>query len=83
MTERPEGIEEAEAAAFDLEQTLAVPPRLATPEYLDVVGAASRRLEQALGDGPGSPFLEAMKHSRAVVSELERDVLGGYKGELA
>lgn len=83
MTERPEGIEEAEEAALELERTLGSPPRLATPEYLDLVGTAIRRLEQALGEGPGSPFAEAMKQSTAVVAELEREVVTGYKGELA
>jgi hypothetical protein len=82
LTENPDGIEEAEAAALALERTLQAPPRLATPAYLDAVGAATRRLEQALGEGPGSPFAEAMKQAMAVVDELEREVLRGYKGEL-
>ena len=43
---------------------------------------ATRRLEQALGEGPGSPFVEAMKPASAVVEELEREVEAGYKGEL-
>ena len=63
LTEHPEGIEEAEAAALDLERTIGVAPRLATPAYLDAIGAATRRLEQALGEGPGSPFVEAMKRA--------------------
>ena len=82
LTEHPEGIEEAEAAALDLEWTLGAAPRLATAAYLDSVGAATRRLEQALGEGPGSPFVEAMKQASAVVAELEREVVTGYKGEL-
>ena len=82
LTEQPEGIEEAEAAALDLERALGGTPRLATPAYLDSVGTATRRLEQALGEGPGSPFVEAMKQTTAVVEELEREVLAGYKGEL-
>jgi hypothetical protein len=82
LTEHPEGIEEAEAAALDLERTLGGFPRVATPAYLDEVGVATRRLEQALGEGPGSPFVEAMKQGAAVVAELEREVLAGYKGEL-
>ena len=51
--------------------------------FLDAIGAATRRLEQALGEGPGSPFAEAMKHGMAVVAELEREVLTGYKVELS
>jgi hypothetical protein len=82
LTEHPEGIEEAEAAALDLERTLGGAPRLATPEYLDSVGTATRRLEQALGEGPGSPFVEAMRQASAVVEELEREVVAGYRGAL-
>ncbi len=82
IVEQPEGIEEAEAAALELEQTLDDPPRVATAQYLDAIGAAARRLEQALGEWPASPFAEAMKQAPAVVAELERDVEAGYKGEL-
>jgi hypothetical protein len=83
ITEHPEGIEEAEEAALELERTIGAPPRVATPVYLDAVGLATRRLEHALGEGPGSPFGETMKHAIGVVTELETDVLGGYKGELS
>ncbi len=82
ITERPEGIEEAEAAALELEQVIGVPPRVASPGHLDAIGAATRRLEEALGEGPGSPFAEAMKRAAAAVTELERDVESGYKVEL-
>jgi hypothetical protein len=83
LTERPEGIEEAEEAALELERTIGVPPRVATPARLNEIGAATRRLEDALGEGPGSPFVEAMKHGTAVAAELEREVLSGYKGVLS
>jgi hypothetical protein len=82
LTEHPEGIEEAEAAALDLERTIGAVPRLATPAYLDAIGMATRRLEQALGEGPGSPFVEAMKLATSVVEELEHEVEAGYKGDL-
>ena len=82
LTERPEGIEEAETAALALEQTILPPPRLATAEYLDAIGAAVRRLELALGDSMASPFAEAMTHAVSAVSELEREVVAGYKGDL-
>jgi hypothetical protein len=82
VTEHPEGIEEAEEAALELERTIVPPPRLASPAYLDAVGAAVRRLELALGESMSSPFAEAMKHGSTVVSELELEVEGGYKGEL-
>jgi hypothetical protein len=83
LTERPEGIEEAEEAALELERTIGAPPRLATPAHLDAIGAATRRLEHALGEGPGSPFGEMMMRGIEVVGELETDVLRGYKLELS
>jgi len=79
LTESPPGIEEAEEAALALEQTIGSPPRLAEPAYLDRVGAATRRLEQALGDSTGSPFAEAMKTGMACVEELAGDVEASYK----
>jgi hypothetical protein len=81
-TERPEGIEEAEEAALSLEQAIGGPPVLATPAYLDAVGAATLRLERALGNGMSSPFAEAMKAAGTSVEALVREVEAGYKGEL-
>jgi len=83
LTESPEGIEEAEEAALELERTIGAPPRLATPAHLDAIGAATRQLEHALGEVTGSPFGAAMQQALAVVGELETDVLGGYKLELS
>ena len=80
--EAPEGIEEAEEAAAALEQTLRPPPRLATPEYLDALGAAARRLERALGDEAGSPFATALQQAAAAIEELADAVEGGYKASL-
>ncbi len=82
ITEHPEGIEEAEAAALALERAIASPPRLASPGYLDTVGVAVRRLELTLGESMSSPFAETMKQASAVVDELELDVEAGYKGDL-
>ena len=82
VTEHPKGIEEAEEAALALERAIAPPPRLASPGYLDALGAAVRRLEIALGDSMSSPFAEAMKSSSAVVTDLGLDVEAGYKGDL-
>ena len=79
LTESPPGIEEAEEAALALERTIEPPPRLAEPGYLDRVGAAIRRLEQALGDSAASPFAEAMKTGMASVEELADDVEASYK----
>ena len=82
-TEAPEGIEEAEEAARALADTLLPEPRLATTGYLDRLGAAARRLEQALGDGGGSPFAAAMQQALPAVEELAADVERTYKGPLA
>src|SRR5919204_6498920 len=82
LTENPPGIEEAEAAALDLERVLGAPPRLATPSYLDAVGAATLRLEQTLGEGGASPFATALKQGLVAVDELAAEVEGRYKLEL-
>jgi len=82
MTEHPEGIEEAEEAALELERTIGAPPRLSEPAFLDRVGAAALRLEQALGPSTGSPFAEAMKQGMASVEEFVRDVETNYRATL-
>ena len=82
MTENPFGVEEAEEAALALERTIGAPPRLATPALLDEIGAATRRLELALGGDSPSPFAEAMKGTVAAVDALLAEVEGGYKGQL-
>jgi hypothetical protein len=79
LTEAPEGIEEAEAAALALEQTLATPPRIASAAYLDALGAAVRRLEQALGDPAQSPFATAMQAATGAAELLRADVEEHYK----
>jgi hypothetical protein len=81
--EAPEGIEEAEQAAAALAETLQGEPRLATTDYLDRLGASSRRLEQALGDATGSPFAAALQQAVPAVEELAADVERRYKGPLA
>ena len=73
-TEAPEGIEAAEAAAAELAETLQPEPRLATTDYLDRLGAAARRLEQALGDDAGSPFAAAMQQALPAVDEVAAEV---------
>jgi hypothetical protein len=82
LTESPDGIEEAEQAALELERVLGAPPRLATPALLDEVGFATRRLEQALGDVARSPFAEAMKQAVVSIEELKLEVEAAYKGPL-
>jgi len=78
-TDNPEGIEEAEAAAASLAETLQPEPRIASGAYLDALGSASRRLEQALGESGASPFAAAMQASLGAVEELAADVEGNYK----
>ena len=82
LTENPEGIEEAEEAALELERAIGTPPRLAEPAFLDRVGTAARRLEEALGPSTGSPFAEAMKQGTAAVDEFVREVETSYKATL-
>ena len=79
LTESPPGVEEAEEAALALEQAIGAPPRLAEPAYLDRVGAATRRLENALGPSSGSPFAEAMRSGLGTVEEFAHDVESNYK----
>jgi hypothetical protein len=78
-TEAPEGIEEAEDAAAALHAALQPHPRPATSDYLDVLGAASRRLERALGEDGGSPFAVAMQQALPAVEELAAEIERGYK----
>jgi hypothetical protein len=82
-TDSPEGIEEAEAAAASLADTLRPEPRVASSAYLDAIGVASRRLEQALGESGTSPFAAAMQSALGAVEELAADVESNYKLPLA
>ena len=77
--EAPEGIEEAEAAAAALAELVSQEPRLASGEYLDAIGAASRRLEESLGSSSGSPFAAAMQSAVGAVEELAADIERSYK----
>jgi hypothetical protein len=78
LTENPSGIDEAEEAALALQAAIGGDPRVATPERLDAIGAATLRLERVLG-GAGSPFAVAMKEATATVDKLTRDVEAAYK----
>jgi hypothetical protein len=83
LTENPPGIDEAEQAALELQQVLGRPPVLATPARLDEIGAATRRLEVALGGAvQGSPFAAAMKGASEVVEALQREVESSYRIDL-
>ena len=82
LTENPEGIDEAEIAAAELQQAIQPPPRIASVPYLDALGLAAGRLEGALGQVGGSPFAEAMKSGVADAEELANEVERTYKGPL-
>jgi hypothetical protein len=82
LTEDPPGIAEAEEAALALESALVRPPRVASLSYLDSLGAATRRLERALGDD-ASPFASAMQSAMGAVDALTREVETAYKRPLS
>ena len=78
-TEAPHGIEDAEEAARALRVVLSDSPRVATPERLDEIGVATRRLERELDPAAPSPFSSAMQSAQAAVSELQREIEAGYR----
>jgi hypothetical protein len=78
-TDHPVGIEEAEEAAAALAETLLPEPRVASGAYLDAIGSAARRLEQALGESGASPFVTAMQAAAGSVEELAADVERNHK----
>jgi hypothetical protein len=81
-TEDPVEIGDAEEAAAELEQTVGDGLRVASPAYLDQIGAATRRLEVALGEQGASPFLETMKQAGLTIDGLAADIEEHYKLEL-
>ena len=81
MVEQAPGIEEAETAALALEQTVGSVPRVATPAYLDEVGAATLALERALGE-VSSPFSEALRAGTGAIDAFVREVERGYLADL-
>jgi hypothetical protein len=83
LTEAPPGIEEAEEAVAALQRAVGAPPQLASPERLDRIGAAARRLELALDPAAGSPFAAAMGAAQGAVDELTREIESGYRLPLA
>lgn len=77
LTEDPPGIESAERAALALEHVVGAPPRVASPAYLDTVGAATRDLERTLGEH-GSPFATAISSASPAVESFVLDVETRY-----
>jgi hypothetical protein len=67
----------------ELQRVLGAAPRLAAASYLDEVGIATKRLEDALGSPGSSPFAEAMKASAGAVQSFTADVEENYKAELS
>ena len=82
IVEQPPGIEVAEEAARVLEHVIGAPPRVATPAFLDDVGVATVRLEQALGE-VSSPFSDAIRGAAGAVDEFLREVERDYAVPLA
>ncbi|HZT90665.1 MAG TPA: hypothetical protein VFA05_01355 [Gaiellaceae bacterium] len=80
-TEALDGVEEAEEAALRLQRAVGEPPRVASPGYLDAIGAATVALERALGDD-ASPFAAALRAATGAVDEFVRDVERAYLVEL-
>jgi hypothetical protein len=83
VTENPPGIDEAEDAVLALQNAIGAPPRVASPQHLDAVGTATRKLERTLGDASASPFAEAMKQGIGSVEQLAKDVEANYKRTLS
>ena len=78
MVEQPPGIEEAEEAALALERAIGAPPRVASPAYLDEVGAATVRA-RAGARRAGVPVLDGDPRSATgAVDEFVQDVERGY-----
>lgn len=82
LTEAPEGIDEAEDAVRALQQVIGAPPHLASPERLDRIGLATRRLEQALDPAAASPFTATMRSAQGTVDELLAEVEAAYLADL-
>ena len=83
LTESPEGIDEAEDAVRALQRTIGTPPQLASPARLDEIGAATRRLEQALDPAAPSPFTAALKSAQGTIDELLKEVEQTYRVPLS
>jgi len=68
--------EVAEESMPEAEQAAVLPPpRLATDQYLDALGAAARRFEHASGIQGPSPFGAALEHALPAVEALSEEVL--------
>jgi hypothetical protein len=82
LTEDPEGIAEAEEAALALQRVIGAPPHVSSPQRLEEIGEAARRLERALDPTGPSPFTNAMRSAVEVADALWSDVEGAYLAPL-
>jgi hypothetical protein len=80
MTGQVEGLE-AEEAALELERAIGAPPVVASPEYLDQVGAAAARLDEALPQG-AAPLSAALAASSGTVQAFVTEVVERHKAPL-
>jgi len=62
-----------------LQRTIGTPPQLASPMRLDEIGAATRRLEQALDPAAPSPFTAALKGAQGTIDELLQEIEQTYR----
>ena len=62
-----------------LQRTIGTPPQLASPARLDEIGAATRRLEQALDPAAPSPFTAALKSAQGTIDELLKEIEQTYR----
>jgi hypothetical protein len=81
ITESPPGIEAAEEAALELERAIGAAPIVASPAYLDEVGARTRELEEALGE-QGSPFASSLAASAGTVEAFVAEVEARHQAPL-
>jgi hypothetical protein len=65
-----------------LQRTIGTPPQLASAARLDEIGAATRRLEQALDPAAPSPFTAALKGAQGTIDELLREIEQTYRVSL-
>jgi len=65
-----------------LQRVIGAPPQVATPDRLEAIGVAARRLERALDPTGTSPFTNAMRSAVEVADALWRDVESAYLGPL-
>jgi hypothetical protein len=82
LTEDPEGIGEAEDAALALQRVIGAPPHVSSPERLEAIGEAARRLERALDPTGPSLFTNAMRSAVEVADALWGDVEAAYLAPL-